>query len=325
VYDYGDGAPFLLGAIISEATGMSTLDFATEYLFDPLNITDVYWEHSGDNYFTASGLHLRPRDMAKIGYLYLNEGKWGEEQIISKSWIEESTQSHVSGSGYMAGEDFYVEGYGYLWWVLPESGVYYAAGMYEQRIYICPELDLVTVFTSYNDGVEVTPRLLFKYILPACKEYTPITYSKNDISFSYPRGMRLIEGPSPFVGEPISENSGFVQVSYNYPYESISVTWYPATEETALDAEIDRLFSIIESENTVIEKSPPDSKDVNERKIVYLSGNVTENGYKTSGMIGCWSDLKEDRIILTYYIADPIFITQEEIRTNFFNHIISIQ
>jgi hypothetical protein len=225
----------------------------------------------------------------------------------------------------MAGDDFYVDGYGYLWWIIPESGVYYAAGMYEQRIYICPELDLIAVFTSHNDGVDVTPRLLFKYILPACEEYTPIKYSKHGISFSYPRGMRLFEGPSPFGGETVSEKSGFVQLSYDHPYESISVIWYPITLETALDAEINRLFKIIESETTIIEKGPFDFKEVNEHEIVYLSANVTENGYKTSGIIACWISDKSERVFMSYYIADPSFLAQEEIRNHFFDHIYIIQ
>lgn len=325
MYNYGDGAPFLLGAILSKATGMSTLEFATEHLFDPLNITDVYWENNGDQYFAASGLHLRPRDMAKIGYLFLNDGKSGDEQIISQDWVRESTQTHLSGSGFMAGDEFYVDGYGYLWWTYPESGVYYASGLYEQRIYVCPELDLVIVFTSHNNGGEVTPRLLFQYILPACEEYTPIRYSKYGVSFSYPRGMKLVEAPSPLVGGEISEESGFVQAYFSHPYQSISMMWYPMRGEMELDAEMNRLFALIESEKTIIKRGLADSIYVDGNNVLYLSANVTENGHETSGMIGCWLSEDTERVILSYYITDPSVFTKKEIKSTFIDQLVSIR
>jgi CubicO group peptidase (beta-lactamase class C family) len=325
VYNYGDGAPFLLGAILSKATGLSTLEFATKYLFEPLNITEIYWENNGDEYFTASGLHLLPRDMAKIGCLFLNEGKWGNEQIISPEWIEESTQTHFSGPGFMAGEDYYIDGYGYLWWINPDSGVYYASGMFEQRIYICPELELVVVFTAHNVGNDVTPRLLFKYILPSCIEYTPNRYDKYGVSFSYPRGMNVGEAPSPFAEGDISEDSGFVQVSYSYPYESFSVMWYAKNEGTDQTTEIERLFSMIESDTNVIERGAVYSMEVNGRSILYMSANVTEDGYQTSGMIGCWFSYNDEKTILSYYIADPNDFTQKEIKNNFLDYINSVQ
>jgi CubicO group peptidase (beta-lactamase class C family) len=325
VYNYGDGAPFLLGAIISKATGMSTLEFATEYLFDPLNITDIRWERNGEQYFTASGLHLLPRDMAKIGYLFLNNGRWGEEQIISPEWITESTQTHVSGPGFMAGDPFEVDGYGYLWWTFPDCGIYYASGMYEQRIYVCPELDLVVVFTSSNYGAEVTPRLLFQYILPACEEYTASRYSKYGVSFSYPIGMKLVEASSPYGGEVVSEESGFVQAYFKHPSQSVSMMWYPGSEEMGIEEEMNKLFSMIESDTTVIDRGSTDIKEFGGRTVLYLSANVTENGYTTSGLIGGWFNRDTQRIVLTYYIADPSFFTQREIKTTFINHLESFR
>ena len=325
VYNYGDGAPFLLGAILSEATGMSVLEFATEYLFVPLNITDVFWESNGEQYFAASGLHLRPRDMAKIGQLFLNDGKWGNEQIISQDWVRASTQIRVSGSGFIAGEQFFVEGYGYLWWIYPDSGVYYASGMYEQRIYVCPGLELVVVFTLHNNDAEVTPRLLFQYVLPACEEYSPTSYSKYGVSFSYPRGMKVVEAPSPFGGEVVSEKSGFIQAYFAYPYQSISVMWYHTNSELKLGSEMDRLFSMIKSETTIIERGSTKSIEVNGRTILCSSANVTENNHKTSGMICCWFFNNTEKVIITYYVADPNFFSQKEIENSFFNHIDSFQ
>ena len=325
VYNYGDGAPFLLGAIIHEATGMTVLEFAKEYLFDPLNITDVYWEANGNQYFAASGLWMCPRDMAKIGQLFLNQGKWGEKQIISRDWVRESTKIQVSGQGFMAGDDFFVDGYGYLWWIYPESGVFYASGMYEQRIYVCPELEIVAVFTAHNNGAEVTPRLLFQYILPACEEYTPTIYDNYNVRFEYPRGMNLVEAPSPLGEDNVSEDSGFVQAYFTYPVQSFSVMWYSRSEDLRLEAEMNRLFSMIESETTVVQRGLADSLEVDGRTVIYLSANVTENGYTTSGMIGGLFEEDTERVVLTYYIVDPEFFSKQEIKNTFLNHITSMR
>ena len=323
VYNYGDGAPLLLSAVLKEATGKTTLEFATEYLFDPLNITDVYWESRGDQYFAASGLHLTPRDIAKLGYLFLNDGAWRGNQVIPKEWVETSTTSHISGSGYIAGNEYYVDGYGYLWWVLPQSGVYYASGMYEQRIYVCPELDLVAVFTSNNSGNDVTTGLMHRYILAACDGYTKTLYDEHGVSFYYPRGMSLIEAPYPGT-ETVSDVSGFIQMRTDYPYESLTLMWYPVEGATDLEAEIDTLFSMFESEATSFERGRYQSSEINGQEMVSLSANVTENGYVTSGVVGCWLSADSDRVIIYYYITDPEIFTQDEIQGEFFEHLSSI-
>jgi len=323
MYNYGDGAPFLLSAALTEATGMTTLEFAQEYLFDPLNITNVYWEGKDGQYFAASGLHLTPRDMGKLGYLFLNNGKWGEKQVVPAKWVDVSTKSHISGPGFMAERDFYVEGYGYLWWVLPESGVYYAAGMHEQRIYVCPELDLVAVFTSNNNGNDVTPGLLHKYILPACEEYVEESYVKNGISFSYPTGMSLVEAPAPGT-ETLSDASGFLQLRSGYPLETISVMWHPPEGNIDLEREIANLFSMVENEVTTIERVQYQDSEINGHNMVYMYANVTENGYTTSGAIGCWYCDESGRVIMYYYITDPEVFPQKEISEEFFKHLKTI-
>ncbi|MHA2101260.1 MAG: serine hydrolase, partial [Candidatus Kariarchaeaceae archaeon] len=97
-YSYNSGASHLLSAIIQRTTGMDTFDFAMKYLFEPLDIkrSDITWRadidgrvHGGSNLFLAS------QDMAKLGQLYLNEGVWEGEQIISKEWIENATKNYI--------------------------------------------------------------------------------------------------------------------------------------------------------------------------------------------------------------------------------------
>ena len=120
---YNEYDPHLLSITLSEASGLSALEFANTHLFAPLQIEPQFWEvdmqgHNRGGY----GLHLRTRDLAKLGYLYLNDGMWGEQQIVSSEWITESTQQHRAGGPPLG------VAYGYLWW-LPTVGDYatYAA------------------------------------------------------------------------------------------------------------------------------------------------------------------------------------------------------
>ncbi len=159
VLTYCTGASHLLSAIIQKTTGKTTLEFARKYLFNPLSISEVQWTYDQQNiYHGGYGLSLTSRDMAKFGYLYLNNGTWNGKQIVSTDWVTKSTQPY----------NFFQEnsGYGYQWWILPQINVYYASGLYGQSIYVAPENDMVVVFTA-----EISNNLiiedLFKSILAA--------------------------------------------------------------------------------------------------------------------------------------------------------------
>ena len=97
---YNSGGTNVLGAVIEKYTGMSLLEFGNKYLFDPLNIEEVEWKRMpSDYYFASSGLSLSPRELAKIGYIFLNNGYWGNDQIINPDWITESVQEHIETQG----------------------------------------------------------------------------------------------------------------------------------------------------------------------------------------------------------------------------------
>jgi CubicO group peptidase (beta-lactamase class C family) len=138
---YCSGGMHLLSGIVSKATGMTAFDFARRALFEPLGIHEAVWpaDPQGVNYGWGD-LHLHPRDMAKIGYLYLNHGMWEGKQIVSANWIAESTRVHAQ-----TGSD---SDYGYGWWVRPKDKLYEAVGRGGQRITVLPELNLVAVETG---------------------------------------------------------------------------------------------------------------------------------------------------------------------------------
>ena len=169
---YNNGLTMLLGAVIKTTTGLDADQFAKKYLFDPLGITDYSWQKLPDSTIvTAWGLKLRPRDMAKIGYMMLRDGKWRGKQIVSSSWAKESTSAQTEGDVILG------SGYGYQWWRGNTAAnsrtieTFFAAGKGGQYIFVCPALELVTVFTSKPEDHpmgELRPQIIMaNYIIPA--------------------------------------------------------------------------------------------------------------------------------------------------------------
>ena len=160
-FEYSNGAAHLLSAVLRHAVGMSMLEFAEAHLFAPLGITDVSWSSDPQGNTIGEGqMMLRPRDLAKFGLLYLNQGHWDGRQVISQSWVEVSTRKHVSSVP--------ISGYGYLWWVDP-SGYYLTMGHLGQFLFVVPETRLVVVATGHlKDGQFFAPQqILDQFIIPA--------------------------------------------------------------------------------------------------------------------------------------------------------------
>jgi CubicO group peptidase (beta-lactamase class C family) len=165
-FNYNSGNTHVLSAIIQETSGRSTLDFAREHLFDPLGISDVEWETDSSGIPIGGwGLWMRPRDMAKLGYLYLNEGVWDGQQVIPADWVRESTEPRLQVEEVLEPWDLY---YGYGWWV-HEFGAYAAHGRGGQFIFVFPDLEVVVVFTSsLPESKFVEPELLIRdFVVPA--------------------------------------------------------------------------------------------------------------------------------------------------------------
>ncbi|MEL6406545.1 MAG: serine hydrolase [Chloroflexota bacterium] len=155
-FQYSTAGTHLLSVILTRATGISTREFANEYLFRPLGmkeiadhdmksfqLDDVFgdnvtgWVKDPQGYTTGGwGITLTPRDMARFGFLYLNDGVWDDQQIISKTWIERSTVANLNN-------------YGYLWWIREEkTKIYSALGAGGNVICCMPEKDVVVAIAS---------------------------------------------------------------------------------------------------------------------------------------------------------------------------------
>lgn len=226
---YNSGASVLLGAILEEATGRNLVSFAREVLFDPIGIGTVYWEQtSGGHYQTGGGLHMTPRDMARLGYLMLHNGRWDGQRILSADWVARSTTSYYQAYGPI--------GYGYQWWILPEGQGYRADGLYQQHIYVLPKADMVVVSTADMRGASLyrVDGLVNTFILPACTDLPTsaarATYDAHGVTLEYPAGFLVEEAPLPGHAA-VGYRSGIVQITSNLePIEMVSVFWNEVEE-----------------------------------------------------------------------------------------------
>ena len=100
--------------------------------------------------------------MAKLGYLYLHNGRWDGRQVVSEAWVQAATQRHTATDGDL--------GYGYQWWTYPRWDAYTALGRYGQTIFVIPSLDLVIVTTAQIEGHGPIYQLIEEYVVPAVQD-----------------------------------------------------------------------------------------------------------------------------------------------------------
>ena len=177
LFNYSDGASHLLSVIITEATGINTLDFAKTYLFDPIGITNFRWPKDDKGYPNgAAGLQIMPTDMVKFGNLILNKGLYNGKQIVPASWVTTMTTTKISTNNNV----LYGPEYGYQVWLGTESGhrYYMAMGWGGQFIIIVPDLQLVVTATCWTSGLDWQKagehwtgiiQIIFEKILPCVK------------------------------------------------------------------------------------------------------------------------------------------------------------
>jgi CubicO group peptidase (beta-lactamase class C family) len=161
---YNSGASHLLSAVVSSLTGRPAAELAEERLLIPLGIHDYDWRESPEGVTSGyAGLQLRPRDLAKLAFLYLHHGTWDGRRLVPAAWVTRSTTDQVADPTYE---------YGYQWWLDRADGYAYMSGRFGQTAIVVPAADLVAVITAHLPEVMSgsTPRLLFeRYILRAAR------------------------------------------------------------------------------------------------------------------------------------------------------------
>ena len=156
-FEYNTMLAHMMSAVLTKASGKSIKEFADSVLFGPLGISDGKWSQDNKGiYIGGSELFLRPRDMAKFGLLYLNRGVWNGRHIVPRAWVEESTSPKLS-IGPNRNYPMAIK-YGYWWWIPDRS--YQARGYNGQYIIVRPDLNMVVVVTSENQGA------IFQYLDP---------------------------------------------------------------------------------------------------------------------------------------------------------------
>ena len=166
---YDSGATMLLSYLIAKTTGKPADDYAREHLFGPLGI-EFFWKRTPKGLAdTEGGLYLTPRDFAKIGLLYMQDGVWNGRRILPEGWAKSSTEGLVETNE----KPFR---YGYQWWVLPKdekrpADAFFAWGYGGQILLVVPKLELIAVFTGWNiyDQPELDPRVALERVLAAVR------------------------------------------------------------------------------------------------------------------------------------------------------------
>jgi len=167
VFNYDNCNTNLLGDIVRQASGLRLDNFAKEYLFDEIGITDYKWHFLQNNVVFCSGeIRLTPRDMAKFGQLILNNGIWDDKRIISEEWVQESTEKYTD-------LNWIEDGYAYQWWTWDNINggtfnAYMAQGWGGQWIIVHPKENMVIVTIGgnyYNNPPLPITDIITDYIL----------------------------------------------------------------------------------------------------------------------------------------------------------------
>jgi CubicO group peptidase (beta-lactamase class C family) len=140
----------LLSAIITKASGMSTMEFAKRFLFSEMKIECNEWQQDPQGYyFGGNSMDFTPRNMARLGYLYMNNGNMDGKQIVPAEWVEASLTNYTDFVGQNWG-DLHNFNYGYLWWLgeIKDHQVFLALGHGGQFILNFPDLNMIVVATA---------------------------------------------------------------------------------------------------------------------------------------------------------------------------------
>jgi CubicO group peptidase (beta-lactamase class C family) len=150
---YSHGTPQLVTGLIGNTTGNGNTDSIVNAFFNHLGISDFVWEKHADGlHIGGMGLHLKPRDIARIGQFCLQKGIWNDTRVLSDEWITVSTKPKIGAD--LTDTNMH---YGYYWWIDEENNAYFGMGEGGQYLYIIPDKELVIVHTaspSVGDGYE---------------------------------------------------------------------------------------------------------------------------------------------------------------------------
>lgn len=250
---YNNFATFMLSAIIQKVSGQRLFNYLQPRLFEPLEIKNIEWDYNSQGITLGMiGSRLHTEDLAKLGQLVLQKGRWGNKQIVSEAYIEEASKFQITTNNDGKPEEELNDGekgYGYQFWRGSHNS-FRMDGLGGQLSIIMPDYDAVVVFTSNVPSALTELELVWKYLVPAMKnESLPENPELNQklkdrlASLSWLPDLEPI--PSDLVtsisGEEFTmeENDlGIKSISFNFENDQCGVTIKREENETNLDAGI---------------------------------------------------------------------------------------
>ena len=235
-FRYNSMATYMCSAIIQKVTGMTTLDYLTPRLFEPLGIKKPTWESCPRGISVGGwGLSVTTEDISKFGQLLLQKGMWNGKQLVSEAWVEEATAYQTSNGSNP--ESDWDQGYGYQFWQCRHNA-YRGDGAFGQYCIVMPEQDAVIAITSGSDDLQGILDIVWEHLLPAMEEGSlppdetsleKLNQKLDQLAISYVEG----EQNSPLASEitgltfTLEENDRAIQsISFDFegPASEISIT-----------------------------------------------------------------------------------------------------
>jgi hypothetical protein len=201
---YNSGATYMLGAIVKKISGQDLETFLTPRLFAPLQITDHDWEKSPDGLNVAGwGLRLKTEDIAKIGQLYLQKGKWNGKEILTEAWVNDASSAQTTSN---EGDSDWSQGYGYQFWRC-KPGFYRGDGAFGQYCVVMPQHDAVLVVTSESWDMQKQMTIMWETLVPAM-QHSSLLENEND--------LRKLKSDIMALALPVTKGSASSPVSKKY-------------------------------------------------------------------------------------------------------------
>jgi len=163
VFAYNQPCTYTLGSIVQREAGMPLTEYLRPRLFDPLGIGQVGWQTLAGREQGYTGLHARTEDIAKLGQLYLQRGKWAGAQLISEDWLAQATSKQVDNPNQSNPD--WRQGYGFQFWMSRHG--YRGDGAFGQFCVILPEQDTVVVTTAATLEMQAILDAMWTHLLPA--------------------------------------------------------------------------------------------------------------------------------------------------------------
>lgn len=230
-FHYSGAAPHLLSAVLSRATGQDAHAYARRHLFGPLGISESVWRKDPQGIANGeSGLSLRPRDLAKIGLLYLRNGMWEQRRLLPAAFVQRvlaGAQPHQAAVGQLPSR------YGSLWWSDPAGPALMASGRHGQHLVMLPRHDLILVInakTPETQPVRIDVRELLQKVLvpglargPLAGSTEAATKLLNERLLALTREVPLAGVAAPALATRIS-NRSYAMTSNRMGLATLSVT-----------------------------------------------------------------------------------------------------